>query len=202
MTPTPKYELTDETREVAGRTLRRIRARSNFGAVSAGDVGGWIESEGNLAQTGAAWVYGDARVSGAAWVSGDARVSGAAHVYGAAQVSGAARVCGDAWVSGAARVSGAAWVYGDARVCGDAHLLCIGPIGSRHAILTVTRDKGLGLRFTTGCFSGSGAEFAAAVAETHEEGSTARIEYDAAIAMVDAWTQAHEHPAQIATEAA
>lgn len=145
MTPTPKYELTDETREVAGRTLRRIRARSSFCDVAAGDLGGWVETEENLSQAGAAWVSGDAQVSGDAWVYG------------------------------------------------DAHLLCIGPIGSRHAILTVTRDKGLGLRFTTGCFSGSGAEFAAAVAETHEEGSTARIEYDAAIAMVDAWTRANGH---------
>ncbi len=66
-----KYEFTGETRDHFGTTLRRIRARSSFGDVTAGDLGGWIESEGNLAQTGAAWVYGDAQVYGAAWVSGD-----------------------------------------------------------------------------------------------------------------------------------
>ena len=64
-----KYELlTDDTIEVCGRTLFRIRALVSFGSVEAGHVGGYIESENNLSQ-----VYGNAWVSGNAQVSGDAQ---------------------------------------------------------------------------------------------------------------------------------
>jgi hypothetical protein len=72
-----KYELLkDDTKLVLGRTLYRIRALVAIGTlVSAGDLGGYIESEKNLAESGSAWVYGNAQVSGNAWVYGDARVS-------------------------------------------------------------------------------------------------------------------------------
>ena len=76
-----KYEFTGETKEYYGVTLRRIRALVTIiGVVSAGDAGGWIEQEKCLAQSGDAWVsgnaqvYGDALVSGDAWVYGDAQV--------------------------------------------------------------------------------------------------------------------------------
>ena len=61
---TKKYELTSETKVSFGRTLYRIRALLSFGSVKAGDVGGWIEKESNLDQSG------EARVSGEAWVFG------------------------------------------------------------------------------------------------------------------------------------
>ena len=72
-----KYELTDEFIEHwSGRKLYRIRALVAFGAVVAGQLGGFVESEKNLDQSlyGDAWVYGDARVCGDAQVCGDARV--------------------------------------------------------------------------------------------------------------------------------
>lgn len=47
-----KYELTDDTIKVAGRTLYRIRALIDFGGVKAGQLGGYIEKEENLAQVG------------------------------------------------------------------------------------------------------------------------------------------------------
>ena len=78
-----KYELLlDQTTEVQGHKLFRIRALRDFGRVKAGEEGGFIESEKNLSTEDDAWVYGDARVSGNAQVSGDARVSGNAWVYG------------------------------------------------------------------------------------------------------------------------
>ena len=153
-----KFELTSETKVVFGRTLYRIKALVKFGDVNAGDLGGWIEAEKNLSQSGNAWVYGDARVygdaevygnaevsgnawvsgdaevygnaevSGNAWVYGDAEVSGNAEVYGNARVYGDARVSGNAEVYGNARVYGNAWVYGDARVYGDAEVCKIGAI--------------------------------------------------------------------------
>ena len=76
-----KYELLqDQTIEWCGRTLYRIRALRDFGAVHAGDVGGYIECERNLSQDGNACVCdnarvcGDARVCDNAWVYGNARV--------------------------------------------------------------------------------------------------------------------------------
>ena len=129
-----KYELTDDTITVEGRTLHRIKALKSFSNVEEGELGGYVEKEDNLDQRGDAWVYGDARVYGNAQVSGDAmvygnaQVSGDARVYRNAQVSGDAWVYGNAQVSGDARVyrnaqvSGDAWVYGDARVSGDAQV--------------------------------------------------------------------------------
>nr|ELS4551426.1 hypothetical protein [Klebsiella michiganensis] len=72
-----KFELVAEmTKEIFGKKLFRIRALISFGVVDKGDLGGWVEKEGNLSQEGDAWVSGDARVYGNAWVSGDAWVSG------------------------------------------------------------------------------------------------------------------------------
>ena len=70
-----KYELTSETKIVFGHILYRIKALSSFGCVSAGDLGGFLESEKNLSQNGNAWVSGNARVYGDARVYGNAEVS-------------------------------------------------------------------------------------------------------------------------------
>lgn len=71
-----KYELTVEFIEQWGKKLFRIKALISFGSVEAGELGGYVEKEDNLAQDGDAWVYGDAEVYG------DARVYGNAEVYG------------------------------------------------------------------------------------------------------------------------
>lgn len=74
-----KYELTQETKEIFGRVLYRIRALNDFGNVKKGDLGGFVESEKNLDHCGNAWVYDNvrvydnARVYGRAWVYGDVR---------------------------------------------------------------------------------------------------------------------------------
>jgi len=101
---TKKFELTAETKDFLGIKLFRIRALIEFGDVAKGDLGGWVESEKNLAH------------DGDAWVSDDAKVSGEAKVFGHAKVSGRAWVSGEAWVYGHAKVSGRAWVSGEARV--------------------------------------------------------------------------------------
>ena len=75
-----KYRLTEETTKVGNRTLYRIQALRDFGNVTKGDIGGYIESEKNLSQDGNAWVSGDARVSGNACVYGNARVYGNADI--------------------------------------------------------------------------------------------------------------------------
>ena len=69
-----KFELTSEFVTFLGKKLFRIKALVSFGDVKEGELGGLVEKEENLDQSGNAWVYGDARVYGDAWVSGDARV--------------------------------------------------------------------------------------------------------------------------------
>ena len=121
-----KYELTGETLQIGQATLHRIKATKSFADVSAGETGGWVEKEKNLAQDDNAWVYDNAMVTGNAFVSDNAMVSdnawvtGNACVYGDARVTGNAWVYGDAFVSDNAMVTGNACVYGDARVSGDA----------------------------------------------------------------------------------
>ena len=86
-----KFELLlDDTITIFGIKLFRIKALISFGNVEEGELGGYIEKEGNLSVYGDAWVYGNA------WVSGDAEVYGNARVYGNAWVSGDARVYGNA----------------------------------------------------------------------------------------------------------
>ena len=78
-----KFELTTEfITNVLGKKLFRIKALIEFGNVKAGELGGYVEKEGNVSQGGNAWVYGDARVYGDAWVCGNARVYGDAWVSG------------------------------------------------------------------------------------------------------------------------
>ena len=72
-----KFELTSEfITNVLGTKLFRIKALIEFGDVSAGELGGYIEKEENLAQDGNAWVYGNAKVYGNANVYGNAEVCG------------------------------------------------------------------------------------------------------------------------------
>ena len=141
-----KYEFTGETRALSSTTiLHRIRAVIDIpsAGVNAGDIGGWIESDSNLSNSGDAWVGGDARVSGDAWVGDDARVSGSA------------------------------WVSDDARVVGNAHInsnkdfIIIGPIGSRSDFTTFFKNVDGIVCVRCGCFSGTVDEFLAAVQKTH-----------------------------------
>ena len=127
-----KYELTDETKmSRTGTVLHRIRAVKSFTnshgeEVHAGDLGGWIENEYNLFQTGNSWVCGEAKVFGSARVLGEALIYGSAEVFNSAQVYDAAhvgddaRVFGSAHICGNARVCGSSEVYGSASVCDEA----------------------------------------------------------------------------------
>ena len=145
-----KYKiLKDQYIEVIGKKLYRIQALKDFKGVKSGDIGGYIEKESNLSQSGNAWVYENARVYGNAWVSGDARVFGNARVYG------------DARVFGNAQVFSNAWVYG------TRHYLNLGPIGSRDGYTTIYRDKNRKAMVICGCFSGNLDDFERAVHKTH-----------------------------------
>ena len=78
-----KYELTGEFIEHwSGKKLYRIKALVTFGAVVAGQLGGFVESEKNLDQSlyGNAWVSGNARVRSYAVISECKMIFGASNV--------------------------------------------------------------------------------------------------------------------------
>jgi bacterial transferase hexapeptide repeat protein len=78
-----KYQIRyDLAKEVNGRTLYRIEALKSFKNVKNGDLGGYIESEGNLSQEGNCWVYDDACVFENAVVEDNAKVYGTAKICG------------------------------------------------------------------------------------------------------------------------
>lgn len=59
-----KYELTEETMCFDGATLHRIKALKDFGDAVAGELGGWVESEKNLSQSGDCWINMEAKAYG------------------------------------------------------------------------------------------------------------------------------------------
>ena len=164
-----KFELTAEfVTNVFGKKLFRIKALVAFGDVAKGELGGFIEKEGNLSNDGNAWVSGDA------WVYGDAQVYGNAWVSGNAQVSGNVRVYGNAQVSGNARVYGNARVSGDAQVSGNADYAVVTGFGRYFRATTFFRCKDKILRVQCGCFYGDLAQFRKIVKKTHGDSKYAK----------------------------
>lgn len=131
-----KYEFVySDTVVLGGRKckLTRIRATRSIlrHGVTAGMLGGYLESGANLSQDGDCWVGGDAKV----YTYGsdiDASVSGSALVTGAAEVQGGhicdnAIVCDNARVAYStirdnAKISGSAKVSSKSYVSGNAHV--------------------------------------------------------------------------------
>ena len=162
-----KYKLTDETKQINGITLHRIVCVTSFASVSAGEIGGWVESENNLSQFCNAWVYDNAEV------------------YGNAKVCGDAKVYENAWVYGNAKVCGNAKVYGNADVCGDA-LVCDDDdyivmknnwSSGRYFTYTMSNDK-----WKVGCFYGSGEEL---IAKAYKDSELSGDCYKAAVEFVE-----------------
>ena len=181
-----KYRLTDETIEYDGVTLYRIEAIRDFGDVTAGDKGGFVQSEFNLSQEGNCWiydeavVYDEARVYGKARVCGEAVVYGEARVYDKACVSGEAEVCDEAEVGCKAMVCGKAKVSNKAMVCGEAGIGCNAVIKSIQDYIVFKNWWSSGRYFTwtrsnnmwkVGCFYGTGEELIhKAYADSEESG--------------------------------
>ena len=132
-----KFELTSEFVTFLGKKLFRIKALVSFGDVKEGELGGLVEKEENLDQSGNAWVYGDA------WVYGNAQVYGDAQVYGNARVSGNAQV----------------------QCCRDYSAASC--FGSKNRTTTFFRAKDGGISVRCGCFYGTLDEFREKVKERH-----------------------------------
>ena len=111
-----KYELlNDETINFNGSKLYRIRALRDFGDVHRGDLGGYIETYDNLAQTGNCWVYDESVVKDDAKVSCNVNVHGKSIICGSATVDCYADII-DSTVSDNATVTGFAKIYNGAKI--------------------------------------------------------------------------------------
>lgn len=137
-----KYKMTDNTLMVNGRVLHQIVALRDFGMISKGELGGWIETYNNLDQEGKAWVTNNACVYESARVFQNAFIGGSARVAGKALVTENALVNGNAYVYENAEVHGHAYVMGNAHIYGDACVGCSAAIrGNAHVYgCAVIRD--------------------------------------------------------------
>ena len=143
-----KYDLVNKQ----PNGLWQIRALRDFGDVKAGDLGGYVQYEDNLSQTGNCWVYGNARVYDNAMVYNNAIICGNA------VICNNAKVYGNALVYGNVIVYGNAGVYDNARICEKNDIFWISNIGSRYSTLTIFKTAD-GFKLSTGCFIGTFKEF-------------------------------------------
>ncbi|MGK9174981.1 hypothetical protein KXR87_17460 [Yokenella regensburgei] len=130
-----KYRLSDERRafsyhlngEKQSVTLQQIIAVADFGDVTAGTAGGWVEDENVLSQDGTCWIYDvNSLVFAGARVSGYARLTQPCVVchevliednawIDSCQLSHGARISDNVTVQ-ASTVRGACHLFGDARI--------------------------------------------------------------------------------------
>lgn len=122
-----KYEIVkSEAITVGTNELFRIRALIDIpNVVKVGQLGGYIESEGNLSHDGNcwimddAWVYEDARVSGNAVVMGSSKVYGRAIISNDATVEGKSTIFGSARIIDSAHIFDSAFIWGECEISGD-----------------------------------------------------------------------------------
>lgn len=123
-TDDPKYEITANTMQVYeyrdDKVVYQIRALKDFGDVKAGELGGWIESEENLSQSGNCWVADNAMVYDHAQVRDNAILCGNANACDHALITGNAKLFDKTWIAGDARVSGQAELHDFAYAKDDA----------------------------------------------------------------------------------
>lgn len=145
-----KYKLTKETMCFDGVTLHRIQAIKDFGDITAGEHGGWVESERNLSQEGNCWINMEAKAYGYAeicdnavltcgaiacenstigndtFVTDESVIRGFTYLFGNVEVSGKSVIDGYARLHGHVMVIGAkvidAEVYGNVVICDGAYI--------------------------------------------------------------------------------
>ena len=180
-----KYKLTEETINVANRTLYRIKALKDFSDVKKGDKGGFVENEENLSQSGDCWVYENAKVYGNAEVYDDAKVYGNAWVFDNAKVFEDAEVYGIAEVCNNAKVFGNAWVFGNAEICGKAEIandldyIVFKNWWSSGRYFTWTRSNNM---WKVGCFYGTGEQL---IEKAYKDSELSGKEYERVVKYVE-----------------
>lgn len=100
--------------------LHRIQALKTINEwVEAGELGGFVQSEQNLSQEGACWIYDDAICCGEAVVKQDAELHDGAAAAGFSIITGDACMYGRAWAKGNCWIQSGE-VKDDAVVAGEA----------------------------------------------------------------------------------
>lgn len=88
-----KYKILKDDHIISqGSVLYRIKALKKFGNIKKGELGGYIEKESNLSQSGVCWVYPDSAVLDNAKVSDDAVICNDSVICDFARVSGNAYI--------------------------------------------------------------------------------------------------------------
>lgn len=149
----PKYRLSDTQRAFSYQDngnkksvlLRQIIALTDFNDVKTGDVGGWVDDESVLAQTGNCWIYDENTLAFAGSV-----ISGHARITQPCLIRDNVRISDNAWIDHAeishgARISDnvtiqSSTVRGDCHLSGDARILQQSEIIAARG-LTVERDR-------------------------------------------------------------
>ena len=108
-----KYEITEETKEYNGIILYRIKALKDFGNVKAGELGGFIEKESNLSQSGNCWIYNDAKALNNAMIYENAQI------YNETIIRDYAKAFGNVQLFERVNMRHNSIAHGDAKISGD-----------------------------------------------------------------------------------
>lgn len=124
-----KYKLSDSALKTSvNKNLYVIIALKDFADVKAGDVGGFVESEDNLSQSGDCWIYDNAKVSGNAKVHDNVIVCGKSSITGNAIVTGNVKISDNAWIydnaiiRGYVNISGTSSISGTSKISGNVRI--------------------------------------------------------------------------------
>lgn len=136
-----KLELTEETITLNGEKLSRIRSLKTFGAVTEGDIGGFVEDKRQISRKGKCFVFDNARLRERSRIEDDAQLRGNAEMSGYSFLGGSVLMFGNAFMTGcscaydksriggtaiisefariedSAVVTGSAEIKGNARIC-------------------------------------------------------------------------------------
>ena len=122
-----KYELTEESIEIDGHKLFRIRALKDFDGVEKGDLGGYVESESNLSHAGNCWIYDNAKCYGYSELCDNSKLFDNSELYDNAcmydnsSADRTSKIYGGASIEDNAIISNS-HIYGKSIICDDARI--------------------------------------------------------------------------------
>ena len=124
-----KYEITSEAHPAFPR-CHRIRALRDIPeiGVKKGDLGGFVESEENLSQTGNCWIFDSAIAMDNAWVMDNAQMHGHSQMFGNSKMFESSRMWDnsqmfdDSQMWGSSRMSGNSKMFDNAKMWDDSQM--------------------------------------------------------------------------------
>lgn len=189
-----KYILTDETKEVKGHTLHRIRAIVDFGNICEGELGGFVEYEDTLSHDGDCWIDEDVCVLGDSYICGDIQIYGNvvivdsciygnddSEIYDDVEIFNSSIVAGgeihDNCKIYNTAINTPVHLSHDANINGSGDYIFVKGFGSADRDTTFFKCDNELIRVNCGCFSGTIDEFEEAVKRRHSERVPYREEY-------------------------